>query len=173
MAEAAAILMRGALAIQRNTHVNVVGLVPFRRERDRAHATLERLLGPQCFRECFDKGAAIPAAEVLHFALTTHIVEGDTLRQREECYANATWSTLTQRQQEIADLVSQGLTNQQVAGRVHTSRGGVEQQLTIICRTQGVTDRTALTAWIKRVHADTSELANTGATGPGERSPSR
>jgi predicted ATPase/DNA-binding CsgD family transcriptional regulator len=168
VAEAAAVLMGGALAIQRDTHVNVIGLVPFRRERERAHATLTRLLGPRRFRECFDKGAAMPAAEVHRFALTAHIVGGDTLRQREERYANATWSTLTRRQQEIADLVSQGLTNQQVAGRVHSSRGAVEQQLTVIYRTLGVTDRTALTAWVRQLHDGTAP-----SNVPDGRSPGR
>ena len=160
-------LMGGALAIQRDTHVNVIGLVPFRRERDRAHATLERVLGRERFRECFDKGAAMPAAEVHHLALTAHIVAGDTLRRREERYANASWSTLTPRQQKIADLVSQGLTNQQVAGKVHSSRGAVEQQLTVIYRTLGVTDRTALTEWIQRMHDGASTPAGSDGRSPG------
>ncbi|MFE9747170.1 AAA family ATPase [Saccharothrix saharensis] len=166
VAEAAAILMGGALAIQRDTHVNVIGLVPFRRERDRAHATLERVLGRERFRECFDKGAAMPAVEVHHLALTAHIVAGDTLRRREERYANASWSTLTPRQQKIADLVAQGLTNQQVAGQVHSSRGAVEQQLTVIYRTLGVTDRIALTDWIKRMHDGTSGSAGADGWSP-------
>ncbi|WP_143532322.1 ATP-binding protein [Saccharothrix sp. ALI-22-I] len=146
----AATLMGGALAIQHDTNVNVVGLAPFRRQRERARDTLTVLLNGE-FEPILAQGAAMPAAEVHRLALTAHIVAGDALLLNEQRYANATWSILTGRQQQITALVAEGLTNRQIARRLHVSESTVEQHLTSTYRALGVPDRWALVEWMRQL----------------------
>jgi len=57
---------------------------------------------------------------------------------------------LSVRQVEILALVSEGLTNQQVAARLGVTPQTVGLHLSVIFRTIGVTNRTAAVRWAER-----------------------
>ena len=57
---------------------------------------------------------------------------------------------LTARQREIVMLISQGLSNKEIARRVNISAGTVKVHLVSIYRKVGVANRTALTSYVFR-----------------------
>jgi DNA-binding NarL/FixJ family response regulator len=61
-----------------------------------------------------------------------------------------TTGKLTRRANEIAELVAQGLTNREIAGRLFISRRTVDWHLEQILNTLGFWSRSQIAAWVGR-----------------------
>jgi non-specific serine/threonine protein kinase len=105
--------------------------------RDRWLEPSRRRLGKRSADQAWEQGRRLPVHEALAYALdeTAKISRSDSR------------TTLTRREKEIAELVSQGLTNRQIADRlvlsVRTAEGHVER----IRDKLGVRSRAQIAAW--------------------------
>jgi non-specific serine/threonine protein kinase len=100
-----------------------------------------RLLGKQRFRGLFRRGSQLSLDDAVRFALDAELDEGPRPAQ-------AAPSPLTKREREVADLVTEGLSNPQIAARlvisVRTAQGHVEN----ILRKLGFSSRSMIAAWV-------------------------
>ncbi|WP_167374121.1 ATP-binding protein [Mycobacterium paraffinicum] len=97
---------------------------------------LREALGDDAFTEAFDLGARLNAEESLMLALR---------RQRESTPRNpGLTATLTRREQEIAQLVAQGLSNREVATALVISQRTAESHVHRILLKLGFTSRTQI-----------------------------
>jgi DNA-binding CsgD family transcriptional regulator len=62
------------------------------------------------------------------------------------------WQLLTASEREIAELVSAGLTNKQIAATLYCSPYTVDSHLRAVYRKLGVTSRAALAGQVTRLH---------------------
>jgi predicted ATPase/DNA-binding NarL/FixJ family response regulator len=100
-----------------------------------------RRLGPQRSAQCLRRGASLPLATAVERALG-----GKPARV----------AALTRRQQEVADLVSTGLTNRDIAARLHLSVRTVEDHVESILERLGFDRRSQIAAYMTQ-----GELAKT------------
>ena len=76
---------------------------------------------------------------------------GDHRRTTTAPAAAAALAALTARERDVAALIAEGLTNDQVAGRLYISRSTVKTHLQSIFAKAGVPNRTALVALLYAV----------------------
>ncbi|WP_458689113.1 protein kinase domain-containing protein [Nocardia tengchongensis] len=95
-------------------------------------------LGSQGFEKARMKGGAMSFAEAAAFGL------GETPLSSADRAA----STLTKREQQIAELVAEGLTNSAIAGRLRISRRTAEGHVEHILTKLGFTSRAQIARWV-------------------------
>ncbi|CCH28672.1 LuxR C-terminal-related transcriptional regulator [Actinosynnema sp. NPDC047251] len=139
--ETAAELLGAAVLMRAATGVAITGLVPFRREREKAHATVVARLGSARYQAAYDRGQALAGRDdVYALALRPEV--------RRTPPADVTLADLSPRQREVAVLVSQGHPNHEIARRLHLSVSTVENHLTAIFAKVSVTNRVELGTWV-------------------------
>lgn len=134
----AAVLM-GAAEHLRNSCAAEFSVYP---ELDRVHDQCKkevlRTLGERRFEAEFRRGMSMERREAVAFALD----------EPTAVAANISETSLTKREQQVANLVAQGLTNRQIATKLvisqRTAQGHVEHILTKL----GFTSRTQIAAWV-------------------------
>jgi DNA-binding NarL/FixJ family response regulator len=104
-------------------------------------------LGDAAFQTVFDEGTSMSADEAVAFALEEQPVSAPApagTRADETAAA----SPLTRREQQIAELVAEGLSNKDIASRLviaqRTAEGHVERILVKL----GFTSRSQVAAWV-------------------------
>jgi DNA-binding CsgD family transcriptional regulator/tetratricopeptide (TPR) repeat protein len=120
-----------------------------------AVARCTEALGGKRFAELFARGVLHPVAAMIAFALndvSDPADEGDAKIRLP--------SQLTAREQEIASLVSAGLSNRQIAEKLFISRRTVDAHLEHIFGKLGITSRVMLTIQLREHSADTGAGAN-------------
>jgi non-specific serine/threonine protein kinase len=131
--------------------LQAIGAVVFpylRADHDRCMAGVRAALGEKTFTVLFDRGAALPFDEAV----------ADSLPGKAACPAAAAasragageTSPLTQREQEVAALVAEGLTNKDIAARLVISRRTAEGHIEHIMTKLGFTSRAQIAAMITR-----------------------
>lgn len=110
-------------------------------------------LGPSDYRRAYERGAALDLARTVEYAV------GDTTRPRRPTAGRrtngrhrSTPSTpgvrLTRRESEVAELVAQGLANQQIADRLVIARRTAEGHVERVLRKLGFNKRSQIAAWV-------------------------
>ncbi|WP_448626080.1 LuxR C-terminal-related transcriptional regulator [Geodermatophilus sp. URMC 64] len=84
---------------------------------------------------------AVVTGELLHRLDRTREPDDDV---------QASAGQLTARQQAVSDLVAEGLTNAEIAERLHVSRATVKGHITVALRRLGLRDRTQLAIYVHR-----------------------
>jgi non-specific serine/threonine protein kinase len=113
-----------------------------------------RLLGKQRFRGLFRRGSQLSLDDAVRFALDAELDEGPRPAQ-------AAPSPLTQREREVADLVTEGLSNPQIAARLVISVRTVQGHVENILRKLGFGSRSMIAAWVtQRRLAEQAQLAS-------------
>jgi predicted ATPase/DNA-binding CsgD family transcriptional regulator len=138
--ELAGQLFGGANMGQRLTQASVLGLLPFLRFQQQAEAEARRELGDDEFEIQVAVGESLSWAEVLTLAF----------RLRPERKADTEHELpggLSEREFEVAGLVSKGMRNREIAQRLHISFRTVEVHIQKINRKLGVTSRVEIAAW--------------------------
>ena len=74
---------------------------------------------------------------------------------------------LTARQREVADLVAEGLTNAQIAARLHLSERTIENHVFNAISTLGLHNRVQLATWVARKDPTTAAPSKRGLAGEG------
>lgn len=118
------------------TFLDLAGAYEDAAEADRA------TLGAGPFEKAYARGAGLDVRGAVAFAL------GETVKPVREPEGTTSWSVLTPRERQVAELVATGLTNAEIADKLvisgRTAEGHVENILTKL----GFTSRTQIAAWV-------------------------
>jgi DNA-binding CsgD family transcriptional regulator len=106
-------------------------------ERDNDLRTIESALGSERFTAEHDAGAALEASEAVAYA-----ARGRGSRKRP----SHGWASISRTENEVVELVRNGLTNAQIAQRLLMSPRTVQTHLTHIFAKLNITSRTELAA---------------------------
>jgi DNA-binding NarL/FixJ family response regulator len=98
-------------------------------------------LGDAAFTEAFRHGQALTYDDALAYAL-------DGPRQPAPTPHEDTWTPLTRREHQVADLIAQGLSNKDVATRLVISQRTAESHVEHILTKLGFTSRAQVASWI-------------------------
>lgn len=130
----AARLASAASAMQTRigSQLNEVPRAAIEQTRDLAR----RAVGPEAADRAWAEGQRLTWAEAIAIA-------------RAPQPRRITPGGLTKREQQVAELVADGLTNRAVASRLHLSERTVENHVLHACAKLGLTNRTQLTRWIQ------------------------
>jgi non-specific serine/threonine protein kinase len=99
-----------------------------------------RALGEQAFQTAYQHGMGLAFDDAIAYALKEK-------PRAEPSPASTETTTLTRRQQEVADLVADGLTNKEIAARLVISPRTAETHVDHILTKLGFTSRTQIAAW--------------------------
>jgi predicted ATPase/DNA-binding CsgD family transcriptional regulator len=114
---------------------------------DRCLATSRAALGEAGFEAQYQRGARLTLDDALGYALHVAPAGADPAPRPPSLSETA----LTRRQREIAALIAQGLSNQQIASRLVISRRTAEGHVENILMKLGFTSRSQIAAWYARV----------------------
>jgi non-specific serine/threonine protein kinase len=103
-----------------------------------------RALGDRTFQAAFDRGADFELDQTVAYALG----EKPTPVTPASTATDATGTQLTRREQQVAELVAQGLTNKDIAAQLVIAQRTAEGHVARIMTKLGFTTRTQLGAWI-------------------------
>jgi non-specific serine/threonine protein kinase len=99
-----------------------------------------RALGEQAFQAAYQHGMGLAFDDAIAYALKEK-------PRAEPSPASTETTTLTRRQQEVAELVAEGLTNKEIAARLVISQRTAEGHVEHILTKLGFTSRTQIAAW--------------------------
>ncbi|MFJ9390439.1 ATP-binding protein [Nocardioides sp. NPDC101246] len=141
--ERAAILLGAASATWRSIGVSVDVLPFFSTRRAEGRDVVRRMLPGGRYMAAEARGEGMTLEAAIAFALG----EAEGASRPAATSAPAQSSPLTRRETEVAVLVAEGLTNQQIADRLVISIRTAEAHVENILRKLGVDSRHAITAW--------------------------
>jgi predicted ATPase/DNA-binding NarL/FixJ family response regulator len=113
-------------------------LVGFHDARERQ---IRDAVGDAAFTEAFRHGQALTYDDALAYAL-------DEPRRPASTPHEDTWTPLTRREHQVADLIAQGLSNKDIATRLVISQRTAESHVEHILTKLGFTSRTQVAGWI-------------------------
>jgi DNA-binding NarL/FixJ family response regulator len=99
-----------------------------------------RALGEHAFQTAYQHGMGLALGDAIAYALKEK-------PRAEPSPANAETTTLTRRQQEVSELVAEGLSNKDIAARLVISQRTAETHVEHILTKLGFTSRTQIAAW--------------------------
>jgi predicted ATPase/DNA-binding CsgD family transcriptional regulator len=117
---------------------------PFGRLHAAAVVAASDALGDKRFAELFSRGTLHPFTELLGYTTGASGPPGQDAGARARLPGQ-----LTAREQEIATLVAEGLSNRQIAERLFISRRTVDAHIEHIFGKLGITSRVVLTRWLR------------------------
>ncbi len=120
--------------------------LPHFSERRRDSELVARSMEPaETYEKYAARGAVMGIAEAMAFALDE---QPPAARTRRESRSTASDSPLTRREREVALLVQEGLSNQQIAERLVLSTRTAEAHVENILRKLGFSSRAAVASWV-------------------------
>ena len=141
LAHPAAQLLGGVIGRQQSTRIPA-GPGPFQQARENAISSMRATIGHEAYAAAFCKGSMLSAEEVYTLALSPDPEE--TIPPTRD----VPLELLTARQQDIARLVAQGMSNKGIAVRLHISQRTVENHLAQIFTRLDARNRAQVAAWI-------------------------
>ncbi|WP_432194904.1 ATP-binding protein [Streptomyces sp. bgisy027] len=107
-------------------------------------------LGPSDYRRAYERGAALDLARTVEYAVgdATRPTAGRRTNGRHRSAPSTTGVRLTRRESEVAELVAQGLANQQIADRLVIARRTAEGHVERVLRKLGFNKRSQIAAWV-------------------------
>ncbi|WP_435590897.1 protein kinase domain-containing protein [Nocardia sp. bgisy118] len=134
----AAVLLGAATAQSRSTGIATVPFATLMVHHDECERVARHELGRRAFETAFREGAALDLDAAIGYALG----------EQPQATAAGPSAELTAREQEVAGLIADGLTNKAIATRLsislRTAQGHVEHILTKL----GFTSRAQIAAWV-------------------------
>jgi DNA-binding NarL/FixJ family response regulator len=112
----------------------------FGRHHHAAAKGARHALGDTAFEAVFTHGANLTVDQAVSYALRQDQTTAPEPADRS--------GPLTRREREVAELIAQGLTNQQIAVRLVVSRRTAESHVEKILRKLGFTTRTQVATWL-------------------------
>jgi DNA-binding CsgD family transcriptional regulator len=111
--------------------------------------TLDQL-GSETFARFFTEGGAIPVAEMLTYAMSAPIPQADaaTPASAPMDLANREFGGLTSRERQVAVLIAEGKSNQEIADLLVLSRRTVQNHVGNILSKLDLHSRTQIAMWV-------------------------
>jgi non-specific serine/threonine protein kinase len=145
----AAVLMGAAYELWRASGGTLYGAVRWLRGQEECQARTREALGDAAYERAFRRGTTLPLEDAVQCALQA--TRPAKVKSRDRAAA-----PLTPRERQVAELVTEGLSNKQIAARLVISQRTAESHVENILRKLGLTSRTRLAAWMSR-HDSTRE----------------
>jgi len=146
-AERAGVLLGAAQRRWRNIGVSLDVLPYFSVLHSANEQVATGLIAQEQYDAAFAKGESMSGDDAVAYALEEAAARDRPTRKREK-------STLTAREMEVAGLVTEGLTNQQIADRLVLSTRTAEAHVENILRKLGFSSRTAVASWFAQHEAE-------------------
>jgi len=108
--------------------------------REACERQARRALGDRAFQTAFARGTEFDLDQAVAYALGEKPAPATS--------AGTAGTPLTRREQQVADLVAQGLSNKDIAARLVIAQRTAEGHVEHILAKLGYTKRTQLTAWV-------------------------
>jgi non-specific serine/threonine protein kinase len=148
-ADRAATLLGAAGSVWDTLGVSLSTLPHFSERRRESELVARSMQSEEAFEKHASTGAAMGIGPALAFALGEETVDVDGRpAQRRRAATTGKDSPLTRREREVALLVQEGLSNQQIAERLVLSTRTAEAHVENILRKLGFSSRAAIAAWV-------------------------
>ncbi|MBZ9640720.1 LuxR C-terminal-related transcriptional regulator [Streptomyces sp. PSKA30] len=138
----AAVLLGGADRIWADVDRNRWGSAALNSGRRDTEARVREALGTAAFERSYEHGAGLGLTDIVGHALDEHRPE-QTTGERPQPDVR-----LTRREREVAELVAEGLANQQIADRLVIARRTAEGHVERILSKLGFSNRSQIAAWV-------------------------
>ncbi|MGW4773488.1 protein kinase domain-containing protein [Nocardia sp. NPDC004278] len=153
-ARRAAVLLGAAQALSQSTGTSTVPFPNLTVHHEDCERAARHALGRQAFETAHREGALLDLGAAIDYAL------GE--QRRSAARRSGPSAELTSREQEVADLVAEGLTSRAIAARLSISQRTAEGHVEHILTKLGFTSRAQIAAWI----VERSRPAPTGVRAP-------
>ncbi len=117
---------------------------PDRVEHEKGLAAFRQKLGESAFREAFDEGRRLPLATAIEIALES---AAPFVSAEQGTSAPTAQSVLSRREQEVAALIAEGLTNRQIDERLVIAPRTADTHVANILTKLGFTSRSQIASW--------------------------
>ena len=111
--------------MQEITGVVISGLRPFAVAHATCQESVSLALGDHAYREAFEQGSVLPFEQAIALGLGTTVTT-DAAQDTESFDPR---SILTRREREVAELVSEGMSNKRIAARLVISQRTVDSHV--------------------------------------------
>ena len=145
--ELAARLMGGSRAVWRSSGAHVDETTPYSQFDEQSRQRVRAALGDAAFEQAFEQGAAYSFEQAVSLALGKDTDRGGTVRPGRA-------GGLTRREHEIAVLLSEGLSNKEIAARLVIGQRTVETHVEHVLGKLGFTSRAQVARWIAETRTD-------------------
>ncbi|MFD8716703.1 ATP-binding protein [Streptomyces sp. NPDC059629] len=142
-AERTAVLLGGADRVWFDIDRDRWGSTALNSARRACETSARAALGPGGYERAYGRGGAFGLAEIVAYALDEELQEPE--RQPELRMSPV---RLTRRETEVAELVAEGLGNQQIADRLVIARRTAEGHVERILGKLGFSNRSQIAAWV-------------------------
>ncbi|MFJ9564407.1 ATP-binding protein [Streptomyces fuscichromogenes] len=142
-AERTAVLLGGADRVWSDIDRDRWGSAALNSARRQCESHARAALGPGAYERAYRRGAAFAPAEVMAYALGE-----DPQPPPRPTELRTTPVRLTRRETEVAELVAEGLGNQQIADRLVIARRTAEGHVERILGKLGFSNRSQIAAWV-------------------------
>lgn len=140
-AHRAAVLLGSSEALAAQAGAPAATFAELEQAHDDTAATARRTLGEDAYTKAFTYGAGLNVEHAVAFALDE---QAPTLGPA----ATSTWSVLTARERQVADLVAKGMSNGDIADKLVISQRTAEGHVQNILDKLGFTTRVQIAAWV-------------------------
>ncbi|WP_433021936.1 ATP-binding protein [Kribbella sp. CA-294648] len=145
--ELAARLMGASRAVWRSSGAHVDETTPYSQFDEQSRQRVRAAVGDDVFRQAFEQGAAYSFEEAVSLALGQET-------ERAESVSPGRAGGLTRREHEIAELLSEGLSNKEIAARLVIGRRTAETHVEHILGKLGFSSRAQVARWIAEQRTD-------------------
>ncbi len=149
--EHAACLLGAAARLRRLMGLSLPGFRPYADAHERCEARLREVLGTERYTANFQRGTTLGREDAIAMALGQ---DTEPHRARVEVPEPA---VLTPREQQVADLVAEGMSNSDLAARLVIAQRTAECHVEHILVKLGFTSRTQIAAWASARKGDESD----------------
>jgi non-specific serine/threonine protein kinase len=104
-------------------------------------------MGEGAWEEAYRKGRAMTLDEAVSYALEEKETDPLTTLAPEESSVGQASVILTRREEEVAAMVAQGMSNRQIASDLYLSEHTVKRHISKILRKLGLASRLEIAAW--------------------------
>lgn len=140
-AERSAVLLGASAALSAQAGTPTATFVDLAAAYAAAEQASRQALGATAFDKAYARGGGLEVADAVAYAL------GEVIPDRAPA-ADSSWSVLTPRERQVADLVARGLTNADIADKLVISSRTAEGHVENILSKLSFTSRTQIAAWV-------------------------
>ncbi|TDU86942.1 putative ATPase [Kribbella voronezhensis] len=145
--ELAARLMGASRAVWRSSGAHVDETTPYSQFDEQSRQRVRAALGDAAFEQAFEQGAAYSFEQAVSLALGKDTERGGAARPGRT-------GGLTRREHEIAVLLSEGLSNKEIAARLVIGQRTVETHVEHVLGKLAFTSRAQVARWIAETRTD-------------------